>query len=152
MIFLAEAYDGTDGVEQDLQTSFEWWKAAAEAGAEEAYYNLGKCYENAKGTKGDRRKALEWYLRAAKAGDCHAMNDVGIYFANGYVSEVDEEEAFKWFKKAATNEDYAGAMYNLATCYENGIGTEENAEEALRLRFLALNLEQKDNEELVYVK
>jgi TPR repeat protein len=90
------------------------------------------------------RKALEWYLRAAKAGNCYAMNDVGIYFANGYACAVDEEEAFKWFKKAAVNEDYAEAMYNLATCYENGIGTEANAEEAIRLKFLALNLEQKD--------
>jgi TPR repeat protein len=97
-----------------------------------------------KGTDKDLRKALQCYFRAAKAGDVHAMNDIGIYFANGYGVEKNEAEAFTWFKKASANEDYAEAMYNLATCYEAGFGTEPNIEEALRLKFLALKLEQNE--------
>ena len=71
----------------------------------------------------DYKKAHDYYLQAA---------------------EQDYEEAFRWFKRAAEDETYAGALYNLAQCYEEGYGTKKNIKEAERLREVAEALEQDD--------
>lgn len=42
------------------------------------------------------------------------------------------------------DETYAGALYNLAQCYEEGYGTKKNLQEAERLREVAAELEQDD--------
>lgn len=152
MVFLAEAYSGVKGIPEDLKESFEWYNKAAKLGSADAQYNLGKCYENGKGTRKNTRKALEWYMKAAEQDDVLAMNDIGIYYANGTYVEQDEAKAFGWFSKAAAYEDYAPALYNLASCYENGFGVEADEKEAERLRALADELAENEDEELVEVE
>ncbi len=145
MIALAEAYQGTPAVKEDLTESFAWWEKAAKTGHPVAQYNFGKCFEKGKGVEVDKKQALDWYLKAAEQGNVEAMNDIGIYFAEGIVVSKDEEEAFRWFKKASENESYAGALYNLASCYETGFGTEVNLAEAERLEKLADKLLSEDD-------
>lgn len=152
MVFLAEAYRGVKGIPEDLKESFEWYNKAAKLGSADAQYNLGKCYENGKGTRKNTRKAFEWYMKAAEQDDVLAMNDIGIYYANGTYVEQDEAKAFEWFSKAAAYEDYAPALYNLASCYENGFGVEADEKEAERLRALADELAENEDEELVEVE
>ena len=137
MIALAEAYQGTPAVKEDLAESFAWWEKAAKTGHPVAQYNFGKCFEKGKGVEVDCKQAFDWYLKAAEQGNVEAMNDIGICFAEGIVVDKDEEEAFRWFKRASVNESYAGALYNLASCYETGFGTEVNLAEAERLEKLA---------------
>lgn len=148
MIALAEAFQGTPAVKEDLTESFAWWQQAAKTGHPAAQYNFGKCFEKGKGVEVDKKQALDWYLKAAEQGNVEAMNDIGIYFAEGIVVDKDEEEAFRWFKKASENENYAGALYNLASCYETGFGTDVNLAEAERLEKLADKLlEEDDNQD-----
>lgn len=148
MIALAEAFQGTPAVKEDLTESFAWWQKAAKTGHPAAQYNFGKCFEKGKGVAVDKKQALDWYLKAAEQGNAEAMNDIGIYFAEGIVVDKDEKEAFRWFKKASENENYAGALYNLASCYETGFGTDVNLAEAERLEKLADKLlEEDDNQD-----
>ena len=152
MVFLAEAYDGVKGVPEDLKESFDWYNKAAKLGSPVAQYNLGKYYENGKGTRKNTRKAFEWYMQAAEQGEVMAMNDIGIYYANGTYIDQNEAKAFEWFSKAAADEDYAPALYNLGSCYENGFGVEADEKEAERLRKLADKLAENEDEELVEVE
>ena len=147
MIALAEAYQGTPTIEANLEESFNWWKLAAKTGNPIAQYNFGKCFENGRGVEVDTRQALVWYLKAAEQGCVEAMNDIGIYYAQGIEVEKSEEEAFFWFKKACENENDAGALYNLAKCYEIGFGTEVDLVEAKRLEKLADKLLAEDQED-----
>ena len=151
MVFLAEAYGGVKGITEDLKESFEWYNKAAKLGDPTAQYNLGKYYENGQGTRKNTRKAFEWYMQAAEQDDVMAMNDIGIYYANGTYVDQNEAKAFEWFSKAAADEDYAPALYNLASCYENGFGVEADEKEAERLRKLADKLAENEDEELVEV-
>ena len=147
MVALAEAYQGTPAVTEDLTESFKWWKKAAGTGHPASQYNFGKCFENGKGTEVDKRQALGWYLKAAEQGFVEAMNDIGIYYAEGIVVEQDAKEAFFWFEKASIEGNYPGALYNLARCYEIGFGTEVDKEKAEELiKFADELLAKEDNE------
>lgn len=90
-------------------------------------------------------------MQAADQGEVMAMNDIGIYYANGTYVDQNEAKAFEWFSKAAADEDYAPALYNLASCYENGFGVKADEKEAERIRALADKLAENDDEELVEV-
>ena len=72
------------------------------------------------------------------------MNDLGIFYADGVLGEENAQEAFTWFKKASEDESFAPALRNLAKCYEEGYGTEANADEAKRLKELAEKLEKEE--------
>ena len=147
MVALAEAYQGTPAVAEDLAESFKWWKKAAGTGHPASQYNFGKCFENGKGTEVDKRQALGWYLKAAEQGFVEAMNDIGIYYAEGTVVEQDAKEAFFWFEKASIEGNYPGALYNLARCYEIGFGTEVDKEKAEKLVAFADELLAKEDDE-----
>lgn len=143
---LAECYESGLGVKENLPISYEWYNKAAKGGLPVAMYNVGKCYENGKGTKKNRKRAFDWYQKAAAEGWIPAMNDIGIFYADGVLGEVNAREAFEWFQKASEDESYAPALLNLAKCYEDGLGTEENIVEAKRLRELAEKLEKEEIE------
>ena len=74
------------------------------------------------------------------------------YRENGKGTRKNTRKAFEWFSKAAADEDYAPALYNLASCYENGFGVEADEKEAERLRKLADKLAENEDEELVEVE
>ena len=57
-----------EGISQDYQEAFEWFRKAAEQGVAAAQNNLGFMYENGEGVSQDYQEALKWYQKAAKGG------------------------------------------------------------------------------------
>ena len=73
-------------------------------------------------------KSFEYAKRAADANYARGYYLVAWY----YDRKKNMGEAFKYYKKAS-DIGYPKAMLELARCYRNGIGTDVNDKEALRL-------------------
>src|SRR5262249_17115377 len=56
-------------------------RKAAEAGDDNAEYNIGLMYEQGEGVPKDARQALEWYRKAVAHGSAQAMNNVAWQYA-----------------------------------------------------------------------
>ena len=66
----------------------------------------------------------------ADRGDSPAMWRLGNWERNGWLGEKHPDKAVEWYKKAAALGDRF-ALNDLGDCYEKGIGTETNMEEAV---------------------
>jgi len=83
-------------------------------------------------------KLFEKLKSDAESGSATANNELGLYYftdsesGNKDVSSSLKKQAFECFKVAGEKGLLVG-NYNLANCYEYGIGIEKNIEEATRL-------------------
>ena len=107
----------------------EWYKKSAEEGNDWGMYNLADCYLDGEGVQEDQEQAIAWFQKAYElhgdaAGD--AANEIGLIYngQNNYVKQVE------WYKKSA-EEGYDWGMYNLAGCYRDGAGVQEDQEQAI---------------------
>ena len=107
----------------------EWWKKSAEEGNDWGMYNLADCYLDGEGVQEDQEQAIAWFQKAYElhgdaAGD--AANEIGLIYngQNNYVKQVE------WYKKSAEEGNDWG-MYNLAGCYRDGAGVQEDQEQAI---------------------
>ena len=107
----------------------EWWKKSAEEGYDWGMSNLGMCYRDGAGVQEDQEQAIAWFQKAYElhgdaAGD--AANQIGVIYhgQKNYVKQVE------WYKKSA-EEGYDWGMYNLAGCYRDGAGVQEDQEQAI---------------------
>ncbi len=126
----------------------------------EAMYNLAKCYENGIGTRKNIKKAKKYYLMAIEKQNTEAnIKYANILIKEGkkeeavkylktfdsrketkkseeLLKEIEEEknnkEQFENYKELVKQGD-AKAKYNLAECYENGIGTKQDFQKATKL-------------------
>lgn len=96
-----------------------------------ASYALGSIYDLGNDVvEKDPAKALKYLERSAKFKNSRAQALLGYYYLSGKAGTKDLDKGFKLTKEAAE----AGvplALYNLASCYRNGIGVEKNEDEAL---------------------
>jgi len=74
--------------------------ARAEAGDDEAQFELGKCYANGTGVVQDDVQAAAWYRRAAERGNTDAMVAYGRCLIEGRGVRADGGEGGKWFRHA----------------------------------------------------
>lgn len=92
----------------------------------EAFFKMGCAYYDLE--KGN--KALSCFKKAA-ARNCHeAFGRIGNAYRNGNGVRQDETMARKWYKKGADVGEITAAL-NLAECYKNGIGGEQDYEKAI---------------------
>ena len=107
----------------------EWWKKSAEEGYDWSMSHLAACYRDGAGVQEDQEQAIAWFQKAYElhgdaAGD--AANGIGLIY-NGQKNYVKQVE---WYKKSA-EEGYDWGMYNLAGCYSDGEGVQEDQEQAI---------------------
>lgn len=115
-------------------------KAAAEKGDANSQYSLADIY-NSQSDFGD---ALAWYRRAAEQGHTNAQYSVGEFLLNGRLVTAnnptaikpDANEAVIWLGKAA-NQGHIEAQINLANCYRDGAGVNQDWIEAFKWYALA---------------
>ena len=130
------AYSSGDGVAKNLKEAFMWFERSAKQGNKYGQYNVGRYYQYGFGTPKNIQLAIEWYEKAADQGFGKAANMLGGIYEKGYTPIMAErtlkrdvskgipsnhDEAFYWYNKGRNSDEQA--KYNLARCYEEGIGT-----------------------------
>lgn len=141
------AYASGDGVVKDLKEAFMWFEKAAQNGDKYGQYNAGIYYQNGWGCVKNVSKAIEWYEKSAMQGYGKAAHSLGKIHEKGdnYESEFNPnaacdsnligkalgrvlyaqrhyDEAFFWYNVGARVND-ENSIYDVARCYEKGIGT-----------------------------
>jgi uncharacterized protein len=94
---LAGAYESGNGVPQDEQTAFHWYRKAAEQGNREAQNKVGEMYRLGYGVLQDKSEAVHWWLKSARQGNPDAMCNLGGAYYNGDGVDVDESLSYAWF-------------------------------------------------------
>ncbi|KAI9209420.1 uncharacterized protein BJ171DRAFT_471063 [Polychytrium aggregatum] len=115
----------------------------------EAQFLLGRCFEEGFGTSVDIKAALHRYRNASSHG--HAQAKIAIFklvaraaqdgattrvpylgwcYEHGAGVQKDGQEAF-WVYKCGAEEEDVESLFQLARCYEKGIGTTIHRERAI---------------------
>lgn len=95
-------YNG-QGVKQDYQEAFKWFKLAVEQNHAGAQFNLGVTYYNGHGVKQDDQEAFKWFKLAAEQNYARAQLMLGIMYTNGYGVRQNYVTAKNWFGDACDN-------------------------------------------------
>ena len=91
-------FEGTFGVEKDIDKALEWFHKAGELGNSAALNNIGYIYSTLKNNK----EALIWYEKAANLGDVVSM----LNLSNSYRRDFNnKKKAREWLKKAESLTD-----------------------------------------------
>lgn len=141
------AYASGDGVAKNLKEAFMWFERSAKQGNKYGQYNVGNYYQYGFGVVKNIQSAIEWYEKSALQGYGKAANMLGQIYEAGYTINESERilnrasgpnikknprEAFYWYSLGSSY-DEGVAKYNLARCYELGIGTPVDFAKALEL-------------------
>lgn len=105
--------------------AMRWYKQAAEGGAANAQFFLGRMYETGQSRKRDPALAATWYRRAAAQGHRLARYRLGQMYLTGTGVGQSYTLAAKWFEMAA-RQDLHEAQYNLGYLYDRGFGVDRD--------------------------
>jgi TPR repeat protein len=122
------------GVPQDFAEALQWYRKAAAQGDSLAEYSLGSAYAHGDGVSKDMSQALKWWQLSAAQGQVYAENALGQFYFQGEHygdTNINYGMAAKWLLKAS-EQDYLGAMNNLAYLYQHGLGVKEDWQQALK--------------------
>ena len=129
-ILVGRCYESGLGIAQDLETAAKWYTLAAEQNNDQAQVLLAYCYEHGLGVVKDEQKTLQLIQQAAEKGNAEAQFNLALYASRGlYGVPKDFAQSFVWAKKSA-DQGYAQAERFVGACYEYGVGTEANSQEA----------------------
>jgi len=100
-------------------------ESAAEQGAEDAQYELGRMYCSGMGVAKDEAQGYAWYRRAAEQGNRRACRIMASRYSEGHGVPKDSAQHLYWFTKAAEAGD-SYAQNKLASMYERGRGVKKD--------------------------
>lgn len=121
---LGMAYERGQGVAENIEEAFKWYRLAAEAGLEDAQLRLAQLYM-AGVLEGGTQAALKWYQHAASAGEPSAQFMLGLFYIEGNGVEQSAAQAAGWFEQAA-EQGHSGAQNNIGGMYEQALGVEQD--------------------------
>ena len=102
-----------------------------------ALCNYAYAYEYGLGVKKNNRLALYWYKKAAESGSVLALNNMAHFYLFKETAYKDIPKGLRYAIKAAECGDEE-AQNALGLCYEEGLGVDENFEEAFKWFSLAV--------------
>lgn len=114
--------------------AFDYFQSASEQGHARACLYLSHCYSEGWGTIINDAKAKECLEEASKRGDTLADDDplawyqLAMDLLERQSTDTDAKEAVAWLQKA-TDVGLPCAIYELASCYEDGRGVPEEDKE-----------------------
>lgn len=126
-----------------LEEGFQLIKRAAEAGNIEAQSDLGIMYLKGQGVEPSLAEAVNWFEVVANAGSVWHQNELAqIYEWIASHQEKQDladawyEDALAWYRVAAEQE-YGLAQYNIGRMFYEGLGVEQDNQEAFAWVWLA---------------
>ena len=124
---------GTNGVEQNVEKSFLYYKMAAAQNDPVALNNLGSLYFSGIGTEVNTKKALKLFLQAAELGnDNAAVNLAFIYLTGGNKDMERNQKAIALFERAAEQGNNI-AKFMLGYAYYRGFFVKQDYAKAYKL-------------------
>ncbi|WP_442596684.1 tetratricopeptide repeat protein [Parapusillimonas sp. JC17] len=118
-----------NGMAQNPQEAFQWFKLAAAQKHPMAMNMLGRCYENGWGIQVDPLLATYWFRLAAHANLDWGMYNYATSLALGRGVAVDRGEAFQWLRKAVAM-GHMKSWNLLGGFYEDGWEVEADLDAA----------------------
>ncbi len=109
----------------------EYLKQAAEAGYIPAQYTLASLYLEGQSVLDDRQQAMDYLIQAANNGWVDAQLKLAQTLMQFSLPQYDKA-AFHWALRAA-KQQHAEALFMLANCYYDGIGTEVDYSQAFKI-------------------
>lgn len=124
---LAMKYANGDGVDENQDEAFAWFKKSAEQGNNMAMVELGKMYRAGDGVSQDSAMADMWMKKAADAGNAEAQYRVSMDYGyvlrssvwilgKGKAQEENSQLFLSWLGKSASLK-YPEAQYDLGMTY-----------------------------------
>ena len=161
---LAWFYYKGEYVKKDLKKALETFEYAYLRNNRDVAYILGQMYYEGLGAKVDKNKGIEYYKISAKNGNIDGIKKIEELKKLGIIKSSTIEEEFKFVKESSSENNtiifekykelsekaYAPAMFELANCYEQGLGVEQNFEKAVELYEKSAKLENIDAMERLY--
>ena len=89
------------GMPEDAETAYRWYRRAAEAGQAQAEFNVAVMQDSGRGTAHDVASAAAWYARAAARGNHRAQYNLGLLYNVGDGVPRNQAAARAWFHLAA---------------------------------------------------
>lgn len=123
---LALCYKNGIGVNKNTYYFISWLQKSAQAGNSMAQVNLAHCYQIGYGVKKSKDSAIEWYKKASLVGNIYAMNNLACL-------TIETKKNVRFEVDILTQAAILGsdiAQLNLGICYLQGIGVEQNYNEA----------------------
>jgi TPR repeat protein len=118
----------------DKEFALDNFKRSADFGYDPSCFKLGQIYEGGLlGVQVNPQKSIYYYSKAAEKGNpeaCLALSGWYLTGSEGVLKQSDTE-AYLWARKAA-DMGFAKAEYAIGYYAENGIGVEQDLEEARR--------------------
>jgi hypothetical protein len=111
----------------------KWFQKAADLGGAHAQNSLGHCLHEGKGARQDRNEALRWFRASATQGNRFGQESLARAYAEPDFAGMPQDwtEAFRLYRLSA-EQGWHWAQFHLGECFENGLGTQRNLQEARR--------------------
>jgi TPR repeat protein len=146
---LAKAYEEGDGVQQNDELAFKWYRKAAEHGDPDAQNRVGLMYNLGRGTQRNKEQAVGWFHKAARQKNAKAMFNLGAAYYNGEGVGVDDNTSLAWFllsqehgnpaaddavRRAisARTTEQINAFVTIAQMYTSGVDLPKDSTEVLK--------------------
>ena len=143
-IYLGNKYQhGSEGVTQDYNQAFQWFKKAAEQGDAKVQHILGTMYDQGKGVEEDDKQAVHWYRKAAEQNHAPAQSNLGVLYAKGEGVMQDFIVAHMWFNIASSS-GYKKAIEMRALFTKYLTSTQQSESEELAKEWVAEQRVEKD--------
>jgi uncharacterized protein len=110
--------------------AMQWFLRAAASGYASAEFNLGVMYLRGWGTQADSTEAVRWFRKAGRHGIQSANAYMGLILVRSN-NPAEQSDGFKAIRDAAKHGDSV-AMNALGYCYDIGLGTAPNLNDALK--------------------
>jgi len=128
MLELGKLYQDGIGIKKDIKKGFAWIQKSADAGLNDAYFELSECYRLGKGVEKNNSLALV-YCHFAQIFEGEDSNDYNHHYFETYWNDesLDSGKFFSICSEVADSGDSIG-QYCLSRCYVHGWGADENEE------------------------
>lgn len=111
------------GTSINHQLAFKHYYKAAQKNFLQAQFNTARCYEEGIGIGEDLNLAKDYFLKGALRNDVESQYRLANlnYKLSTDSNDSNMQQAFTWFLSAA-NSNHSLSQYNVAKCYELGLG------------------------------
>lgn len=133
-IIVGECYKNGKGVVKSFERAFCYFQLAANQNSLIGLFNLAECYAEGTGTQKSLETAIHFYQLSADQGYVWAQAALGRCLL---AERIDEEKGVHYLKLVVQNaanilpELLALYQYYLGECFEDGIGIEKSAQNAI---------------------